>query len=71
MLTQVGWILCTTGMIKSIYVDSKLIGSYINGSQAAMDILQKSSARYYQRPDANYLKYDSSRTNFSGYGGGN
>ncbi len=54
---------------KEFYLDAKFIGSFINGSTEAMQILQSSSARYYQRPDANYLNYDSSRTQLSGYGG--
>ena len=54
---------------KEFYVNAKLIGSYINGSPEAMDVLQSSSARYYQRPDAGYLNFDSSRTSLSGYGG--
>ena len=54
---------------KEFYVDAKFIGSYINGSKEAMNLLQSSSARYYQRPDAGYLKFDSSRSYLSGYGG--
>ncbi len=55
---------------KEFYVDAKFAGSYINGSTNAINILQTSSARYFQRPDANHIKYDSTRTNLSGYGGG-
>jgi hypothetical protein len=54
---------------KEFYVDGRLIGSYINGTTTAMTTLQESSARYYQRPGADYLDYDTSRTNLSGYGG--
>ena len=54
---------------KEFYVDAKLVGSLISGSADAIRLLQFSSARYYQRPDANHLKYDSSRTQLSGYGG--
>ena len=35
----------------------------------AMEAMQQSSARYYQRPDADYLEYDSLLTNLSGHGG--
>ncbi len=47
---------------KEFYVDAKLIGSLISGSTDAIKILQNSPARYYQRPDANHLNYDSSLT---------
>jgi hypothetical protein len=54
---------------KEFYVDARLIGSYINGSKEAITLLQQSSARYYQRPGAYYLKYDTSATHLSGWGG--
>jgi hypothetical protein len=54
---------------KEYFVDVKLIGSTINGSTESIRILQNSSARYYQRPDASYLSFDSTRTQLSGYGG--
>ena len=54
---------------KEFFVDAKLIGSIINGSTDAIQILQKSSARYYQRPDADYLHFDSTLSNLKGYGG--
>ncbi|HEX8172354.1 MAG TPA: DUF5916 domain-containing protein [Thermoanaerobaculia bacterium] len=41
----------------------------IDGSAAAIARAQRSSARYYQRPDAGHLTYDPSRTSLSGYGG--
>lgn len=43
--------------------------SYLRGSENSMIYLQRSSARYYQRPDADYLSVDSSRTSLSGLGG--
>lgn len=54
---------------KEFYVDARLIGSYINGSKEAITLLQQSSARYYQRPGANYLKLDTSSTHLNGWGG--
>lgn len=54
---------------KEYYIDSRLIGSFVNGSSEAITILQESSARYYQRPGADYLNYDTSRTSLSGIGG--
>ncbi len=43
--------------------------SQVNGSKQALDNTQRSSARYYQRPDNDYTKYDSSRTSLAGSGG--
>lgn len=54
---------------KEFYLDAKLVGSGIAGSHEAMMNLQQSSARYYQRPDANYLHVDSSANMLSGSGG--
>lgn len=54
---------------KEFYVEAKVVGSMISGTSEAIRNLQKSSARYYQRPDADYLDFDSTRTNLSGVGG--
>ncbi len=54
---------------KEFFVDARLIGSYIDGSKRAISSLQQSSARYYQRPGASYLNFDTTATNLSGYGG--
>ncbi len=43
--------------------------SQVSGSTEALLRVQTSSARYYQRPDAPYVKLDSSRTSLTGYGG--
>lgn len=51
------------------YVAGNAEFSYLKGNEEAIINLQRSSARYYQRPDQNYLKLDSSRTSLSGYGG--
>ena len=51
------------------YFNANAIFSYIKGSTEAMVNAQRSSARYYQRPDANYVSVDSSRTSLAGYGG--
>ena len=45
-------------------------GSRVEGSAAAMEHLQLSSARYYQRPDQTYVTYDPSLTSLSGYSAG-
>jgi len=54
---------------KEFYVTAKLVGSAISGSTEAITGLQSASARYYQRPDADYVHFDSTRTHLSGYGG--
>jgi hypothetical protein len=41
--------------------------SSINGSQAVIQNAQLSSARYYQRPDADYLHLDPNANSLSGY----
>jgi hypothetical protein len=40
--------------------------SYVGGNAAAIDRVQRSSAHYFQRPDAAYLNYDATRTSMSG-----
>jgi hypothetical protein len=54
---------------KEFFINAKMIGSYVKGSQEAITALQESSARYYQRPGADYLNYDITRTSLSGLGG--
>ena len=54
---------------KEYFVDAKFIGSSIYSSTEGIMILQNSSARYFQRPDANHICFDSTRTQLSGYGG--
>jgi len=43
--------------------------SNVQGSEEAISITQQSSARYFQRPDADYVELDESRTALSGFGG--
>lgn len=43
--------------------------SYVNGDTSVIRKTQESSARYYQRPDADYLTFDPTRTSLSGYTG--
>jgi Domain of unknown function (DUF5916)/Carbohydrate family 9 binding domain-like len=43
--------------------------SQVNGSRKALDYTQRSSARYFQRPDNDYTKYDTTRTSLTGSGG--
>ncbi len=48
-------------------VDASLTGSTIRGSADVINDAQRSSARYYQRPDATHLDYDPTRTSLSGH----
>jgi hypothetical protein len=43
--------------------------SEVNGSKKAIEITQKSSARYFQREDKKYTVLDTSRTSLAGSGG--
>lgn len=43
--------------------------SYVSGSELAMVRTQRSSARYFQRPDAEHFTLDSTRTSLTGSGG--
>jgi len=54
---------------KKFFVNAKLSGSYIKGSQEAIKELQESPAHYFQRPGADYLNYDITKTSLSGFGG--
>ena len=47
-------------------VSGYLLGSHVTGSANAIARTQLSSARYYQRPDAEHVEYDPSRTSLSG-----
>jgi hypothetical protein len=53
---------------KEFYIDARLLGSYIDGSKQAITTLEQSSARYFQRPGASYVDYDTTATSLSGYG---
>ena len=50
-------------------LDADVTGSLVRGTPAAMDLTQRQSDRYFQRPDhADYFTYDSTRTRLGGYG---
>lgn len=51
------------------FISGKSVFSYISGREEAMIRQQRSSRRYFQRPDADYVELDSSLTSLSGYGG--
>jgi hypothetical protein len=44
--------------------------SHVAGDAAAIAQLQRSSARYFQRPDVDYVRYDPTRTSLTGLKGG-
>ena len=44
--------------------------SAVEGDSAVIARLQRSSARYYQRPDADHVEFDPTRTTLAGYTGG-
>jgi len=50
-------------------VMAKTYFSMVSGSHEALIRTQESSARYFQRPDNDYAKFDSNRTSLSGFGG--
>jgi len=54
---------------KTYFVDLKLAGSYLSGDPAAIELVQRSSARYFQRPDVKHVHLDTTRTSLSGHGG--
>jgi hypothetical protein len=43
-------------------------GSWVEGDSLALLATQRSSARYFQRPDATHVRVDPSRTSLGGYG---
>ncbi|MGQ0538231.1 MAG: DUF5916 domain-containing protein [Gemmatimonadaceae bacterium] len=51
-------------------VSAFLIFSYVQGDSQAIAAQQTSSRRYYQRPDADHVDFDPSRTSLFGYFGG-
>jgi len=54
---------------KKYYLIATTAFSYIQGDEKAILEAQTGSARYFQRPDNNYVSVDSSRTSLSGYAG--
>jgi hypothetical protein len=44
-------------------------GSHVRGSETAIEETQLSSARYYQRPDNDYVTFDPTQTSLNGYAG--
>lgn len=49
------------------HVSGSFSPSYVSGSSESLVATQRSSSRYYQRPDADYLGVDSTATSLFGY----
>jgi hypothetical protein len=49
-------------------IDAAVVGSAIHGDRDAITAAQRSSARYFQRPDASHVRLDTSRTALAGLG---
>ena len=54
---------------RTYWLNGNLSFSNIRGNQEAIIRAQRSSVRYFQRPDASHVTLDSSRTSMSGHGG--
>lgn len=54
---------------KQYFILANIAASRVSGSAESIDNLQTSSRRYYQRPDADYLHYDNTKTELYGVGG--
>jgi hypothetical protein len=59
----------TSFVKKSWILEGSLVGSNVSGSAEAIELTQRSSSRYYQRPDAQHIELDPTRTSLSGWGG--
>lgn len=54
---------------RKYFVDMKSFFSRVGGSEEAIADLQLASQHYYQRPDADHLTYDPTKTSLVGHGG--
>lgn len=50
-------------------LEMRLFGSHLRGSPESIALAQRSSARYFQRPDNGHSDYDPTRTTLSGHAG--
>jgi hypothetical protein len=74
--TDLGWLhdQAYTGGLEAVHrfwddnwsADLRLVGSHVHGSAEALDETQTSSVHYFQRPDADHLDYDPTRTSLTG-----
>jgi hypothetical protein len=54
---------------KKYYFNLKYSMSHFRGSEDAIQYQQESSRRYFQRPDNDYVNYDTTRHSLTGHGG--
>jgi len=54
---------------RTYYLNLKTLFSYVAGDSLTLQETQKSSARYFQRPDADYVHFDPTRTSLAGHAG--
>ena len=54
---------------RTYYFDLKTIYSQVQGSNESIINLQTNPVHYYQRPDADYLRVDTTTNTFTGHGG--
>ncbi|MBU1947077.1 MAG: hypothetical protein KJ927_00005, partial [Candidatus Eisenbacteria bacterium] len=54
---------------RSYYISATALFSRVSGDESAVYYDQVSSARYYQRPDADYVSLDTTRTSLAGHAG--
>ncbi|HHS12175.1 MAG TPA: hypothetical protein ENN03_00240 [bacterium] len=54
---------------RNYFLSFNSVFSHIRGDESAMLRAQRSSARYFQRPDADHVYLDSSLTSLTGFGG--
>jgi hypothetical protein len=50
-------------------INGKMSGAYLEGSTGAISRLQLASQRYFDRPDAEYVEFDPTRTSLGGWTG--
>ncbi len=51
------------------YISADIVWSHVAGNRQAILKTQESSARYFQRPDADHIEVDPTRTELNGHGG--
>ncbi|MBS0011880.1 MAG: carbohydrate binding family 9 domain-containing protein, partial [Bacteroidales bacterium] len=54
---------------KNYMLSTSIYMSHVEGTTEAITRTQMSSARYYQRPDADHVELDTDRTSLTGFGG--
>ncbi|WP_235297792.1 DUF5916 domain-containing protein [Portibacter marinus] len=54
---------------RSWQINVKLIGSQVTGTQTAIERTQRDFRHYFQRPDADHLSVDPTKTTLNGHGG--